>query len=118
SRYPLVHYTYQDLQSVLSNLLSNAIKYRSPDRSPEITVKTLKGPDGPELVVKDNGRGMNLDEVKERIFKKYQRFSEHDGEQEGTGLGLWIVKETVEKNGGRVEVMSTPGEGTTFRIHF
>ncbi|MGZ5304643.1 MAG: sensor histidine kinase [Bacteroidia bacterium] len=49
------------------------------------------------------------------MFKKYQRFSD---QAEGTGLGLWIVKEIVEKNGGRIEVESKVDQGTTFKIIF
>lgn len=115
SRYPLIFYSYQDLKSIMANLLSNAIKYRSPERKADILLKTEKTANGPMLTVKDNGLGIDLEKSGARMFKKYQRFND---EAEGTGLGLWIIKEIVEKNGGKVEVESKVGEGTTFRILF
>jgi signal transduction histidine kinase len=115
SQNPLIFYSYQDLKSILSNLVSNAVKYTFPGRKPEIQIFTDASPEGPTLTVRDNGAGIDLQNAGDKLFKKYQRFST---QAEGTGLGLWIIKETVEKNGGKIEVESKLGEGTTFRIIF
>jgi signal transduction histidine kinase/DNA-binding response OmpR family regulator len=115
SQNPLIYYSYQDLKSILANLLSNAVKYSAPGRKPEVTITADNTPGGPTLTVTDNGIGIDLENAGDKLFKKYQRFST---QAEGTGLGLWIVKETVEKNGGKIEVESRVGEGTTFRIIF
>ncbi|MGZ5243845.1 MAG: ATP-binding protein [Bacteroidia bacterium] len=114
-KYPFIFYPYQDLKSIMANLFSNAVKYRSPDRKAKITIKTEKTPEGPILTFTDNGMGIDLEKESDRLFKKYQRFSD---QAEGTGLGLWIVKEIVEKNGGRIEVESKVDQGTTFKIIF
>jgi signal transduction histidine kinase/DNA-binding response OmpR family regulator len=115
TRCPLIFYSYQDLKSILSNLLTNAVKYRANDREAFVHIKTeLKG-SHPVLTVEDNGIGIDLEKEKDRLFKKYQRFNT---EKEGTGLGLWIVKENVEKNGGKIEIESHVNQGTTFRIIF
>jgi signal transduction histidine kinase len=114
-KYPFIFYPYQDLKSIIANLFSNAVKYRSPDRRAQIILKTEKIAEGPVLTVTDNGVGIDLEKESDRLFKKYQRFSD---QAEGTGLGLWIVKEIVEKNGGKIEVESNVGKGTTFRIIF
>jgi signal transduction histidine kinase len=115
SQNPLIFYSYQDLKSILSNLVSNAVKYSQPGRKPFITITTDNTPQGPVLTITDNGAGIDLENAGDKLFKKYQRFST---QAEGTGLGLWIIKETVEKNGGKIEVESKVGEGTTFRIIF
>ncbi len=115
SKYPFIFYPYQDLKSIMANLFSNAVKYRSPERKAKITIKTDKTAEGPTLTISDNGIGINLDKEQDKLFKKYQRFSDL---AEGTGLGLWIVKEIVEKNGGKIDVESNVDQGTTFRIIF
>ncbi|RYD74646.1 MAG: response regulator [Sphingobacteriales bacterium] len=115
SKYPFIFYPYQDLKSIMANLFSNAVKYRSPNRRAKITIKTEKKPEGPILTISDNGLGIDLEKESSRLFQKYQRFS---NEVEGTGLGLWIVKEIVEKNGGKIEIDSHVDQGTTFRILF
>jgi two-component system CheB/CheR fusion protein len=110
----IIYYSYQDLKSILANLVSNAIKYHAPGKNPEINIKTEKTPRGTLLSIEDNGIGIDLKANKEKLFGKYQRFT---NSAEGTGLGLWIVKETVDKNGGALEVESQPGIGTTFKIY-
>lgn len=101
------------LRSIVYNLVYNAIKFKSPDRSPEILVKTIKKGNFIVLSVKDNGIGMDLKKHK-NIFSKYFRIEDSI---EGSGIGLHLVKTLVTNSGGKVEVESNLGEGTEFKIH-
>ena len=66
--------------------------------------------------ISDTGIGM-LPEIQERIFEKFYRAREaRDVEAQGLGLGLSLVQELVHAHGGRIEVQSAPGEGSTFRV--
>ncbi len=103
------------LHSILLNLLTNAIKYRSPARTLQLQMRTAPTPEGICLSVTDNGLGMDLGKVGDRLFGLYQRFH---AEAEGKGLGLHLVKTQVEALGGSITVESRPGVGTTFRIYF
>lgn len=102
------------LESILQNLLANAIKYRHPDRPLEIQLSTRRVEDGILLTIRDNGLGMNLDQVGSRLFQLYKRFHPHI---EGQGLGLYLVKTQVEALGGQIAVESTEGDGCCFAIH-
>ena len=66
------------------------------------------------LSVKDNGLGIDPRRT-DQLFTMFKRFHSHI---EGTGIGLYMVKKMVENAGGRIEVESEPGEGTTFRVYF
>ncbi|MBJ6116594.1 PAS domain S-box protein [Pontibacter sp. BT310] len=103
------------LHSVLHNLVTNAIKYRSTDRTLHLRLKAEHTPQGISLLVQDNGLGMDMEVVRPHIFKLYKRFHVHT---EGTGLGLYLVKSQVEAIGGTIDVDSTKGHGTTFRVFF
>jgi two-component system phosphate regulon sensor histidine kinase PhoR len=68
------------------------------------------------ISVTDNGKGIPATEHK-RIFQKFYRMDDRlSREQEGSGLGLAIVKHVAKAHGGRVEIESRPGEGSTFSI--
>jgi signal transduction histidine kinase len=100
--------------SILLNLVSNAIKYRHPLRPPVVTLSADWLPDGCLcLTVADNGLGVDLKGNPEKIFGLYKRMHDH---VEGKGLGLYLVKTQAQALGGRVEVASQPGEGTTFKV--
>lgn len=105
-------YSRQKLRSILFNLVSNAIKYTVQSRRPEIIISTSNQEQYLLVEVKDNGAGIHP-HLKEKIFEKYQRGG---ASCEGTGMGLYLVKQLVEEDGGWVEVESKPGEGSTFRI--
>ncbi|WP_139920855.1 PAS domain-containing protein [Hymenobacter sp. DG01] len=105
-----------NLQSILYNLLSNALKYAHPDRPPVVHVSTrVTAGGGPLLLVQDNGLGMDLDRFGPDLFKMFRRFHDH---VPGSGLGLYLVNRIVQQAGGHIEIRSTPGSGTTFRLHF
>ena len=68
------------------------------------------------LVVSDEGVGIDSDD-QQRIFERFYRVDKaRDRQSGGTGLGLAIVKESVEKLGGKIEVQSHPGVGSTFTV--
>ena len=101
------------INSILYNLISNAIQYRSPERSPIINISSYRKEDFIVIEVSDNGLGIDLDKFKGDLFKLYKRFHTH---VEGKGLGLYLVKQQVEKMNGRIEVASLPGEWTRFSV--
>ncbi|WP_242928724.1 PAS domain-containing protein [Pontibacter vulgaris] len=101
--------------SIMLNLISNALKYRSPDRKLYLQVKTLRLHGYICLMVSDNGLGIDLEKEKEKVFGLYKRFH-HD--KEGKGIGLHLVKTQTELLGGKVEVESQVGVGTTFHVYF
>jgi signal transduction histidine kinase len=102
------------LQSIISNLLSNAIKYTPPEGRVKIR---LADADGRLLFeVADTGIGIP-EEEQERLFSEFFRATNaRELGQTGTGLGLTIVKATVEQHGGSIEVRSREGEGTVVRV--
>ncbi len=101
---------------VLSNLLNNAIKY-SPDNS-EIVISVDAAPDNPEwaeIRVQDHGIGIPKEDLP-RLFERFRRGSNVEGQIRGTGLGLASSKQIVEQHGGSIEVESVEGEGSTFIV--
>jgi len=98
------------IRQVLANLLENAIKYSS-SRS-VITVRLSSDGTGATVFVKDNGTGIEKDEI-ERVWERHYRGANAKGSP-GLGLGLSFVKAVVEAHGGTVRVTSTRGEGSEF----
>jgi signal transduction histidine kinase len=96
------------------NLLTNAVKY-SPQRT-EVAVSGWSERGDVRIAVKDQGIGMDQKEVK-RIFQKFYRTkkAEESGEA-GSGIGLSIVQQIVERHGGRIDVTSQPGAGSCFTL--
>jgi len=111
-----VYFNKLYLDSIFLNLLLNAIKYRSPDRRLKINVSTyLNAADEVVLSFEDNGLGIDLIRNANNIFGLYQRFHSNS---DGQGLGLFMVKSQVIALGGKIEVISKVGKGTTFIITF
>jgi signal transduction histidine kinase len=105
----------QKLKEVLENLLSNAIKYSEFDSI--IRVSVLENDKNLEIKVQDNGPGLTPEDFK-KVFGKFQRLSARPtGNESSTGLGLYIVKKIVDKHGGKIEIESKPGFGSTFNVH-
>lgn len=101
------------LKSIFSNLLSNAIKYSSPHQPLEISVIAEKKDDKTVFVFSDNGLGIDLHAHGNKLFTPFTRFSANT---EGSGIGLYLIKNIVARNGGHIEVESKPGTGTVFRL--
>lgn len=111
---PVIHFSKKNLRSILFNILSNAIKYRSPDRTPVVTISTKKSGEFTILSIQDNGLGIS-DDQKKNIFGAFRRAHGH---VEGTGIGLYLVKKTVTNAGGDIELESEVGKGSTFKVYF
>lgn len=101
------------LKIVLSNLIDNSLKYRDTAKERSfIRIEALDKDGVKVIMVKDNGLG--IDELYiDKIFNMFYRASEHSS---GSGLGLYIVKETLSKLNGQIQVESMPGRGTTFMV--
>ena len=112
---PALYSLPQYIDSIFYNLVSNALKYRHPDRKPVITIKSRKVNNFIQIIVSDNGLGINLSKHKDAVFNLYKRFHFH---VEGKGLGLFLVRTQVEALGGHIKVESKLGAGTTFKIDF
>jgi len=108
-----INFSRRKLRTILYNLVNNAIKFRAPGRLPQIMVTTSKENQYMLISVKDNGLG--IDESKlDAIFSKYYRV---ENAIEGSGIGLYLVKEIVSNSGGRVSVKSELGKGTEFQVY-
>lgn len=102
------------LEQVLRNLVQNAIKY-SPDNSPIALAITREGALAC-LAVSDQGIGIPP-EAQARLFERYYRAENAERDKvSGTGIGLYVVKEIVQAHDGTVEVCSSEGQGSTFRV--
>ena len=104
----------QRVQQVVLNLVGNAVKFTEAG---VVELNLASVPGGVVIAVRDTGPGLD-DEQRERLF---QRFEQADGEltarrHGGSGLGLAICRELATAMGGRIEVESTPGQGSTFRF--
>lgn len=103
------------LRIILGNLVSNAIKYQNPDaQEHKVRVYVKVNTQNAVITIADNGIGI-LQEHLEKIFKMFFRTYNPKNTQ-GTGIGLYIVKEALEKIGGSINVESTPLVGTSFKI--
>ena len=101
------------LKIVLSNLIDNSLKYRDDKKEkPYIRIEAAERDGVKVIVVKDNGLG--IDQIYlDKIFHMFFRASENS---KGSGLGLYIVKETLNKINGSIQVESSLGSGTTFMV--
>ena len=104
----------QRLKQVLLNLLSNAVKYNA--EGGHVTLSCTEAEDGLiRIGIADTGSGIPPEEM-ERVFSPFDRLGRQEGDVEGTGLGLALSKGLMEAMGGRLDVESVPGEGSTFTI--
>ena len=102
------------LDSIVMNLITNGIKYSADDRDSSVNLYTKKNGEFIILCVEDNGLGIDLKNNKDKIFGMYKTFHEHP---DSRGIGLFITKNQVEAMGGKIEVESEVGTGSTFKIY-
>lgn len=104
----------QQMRQVVTNLLSNAIEYNQPGG--EVRVSVVLADEQAVLAVSDSGVGITPEDLP-HIFERFYRADKSRSTSEGhTGLGLAICDAIVKAHGGRIEVASQPGQGSTFTV--
>ena len=101
------------LSQILKNLLGNAVKFTD---NGSISIIAEKKDEHILISVKDTGIGVSKDELKKIFAKFYQAYTGDDRKNEGTGLGLFICKEIIQKHNGDIWAESELGKGSTFMI--
>jgi signal transduction histidine kinase len=99
------------IKVILNNIISNAIRYRN-GKDPVIRVNVDIDDHKVKLEVEDNGKGI----AKEHLDKVYRMFYRATDDGAGSGLGLYIVKETIDKLNGSIRIESEVGKGTTVKL--
>jgi signal transduction histidine kinase len=116
-RLPVVHADSGGIRRMMINLLSNALEACRRDKGKDSHTVVLRADFYDRhsflIEVEDDGIGMD-DATSEKIFSQFFSTKGTDG----TGLGLMVVHEIVTEHGGRIEVLSRPGKGSTFRVLF
>ena len=107
------HTDMSRLTVIMNNLISNAIKYHDENKQrPFVRIEATKGESGYAITVRDNGIGIE-NEHQGRVFDMFYRASERS---KGSGLGLYIVKESVERLHGAIHLKSQVGIGSVFTV--
>jgi len=109
---PVVRGSAVQLMRLMQNLIANAIKYHRPGTAPVIHVGVSETEAHWEISIADNGLGIDPT-FAEQIFEPFRRLHTWDAIK-GTGLGLAVGRKIAENHGGRIWVISRPGEGSTF----
>ena len=102
------------IERIMLNLLSNAAKYT--EKGGTINVDLLFNESFVKVIVKDSGVGIP-DNMKEKIFKKFEQVQNRKEKKLGSGIGLALVKSLVEVHGGTIDVESKLGKGSTFIVN-
>ncbi|RLB12565.1 MAG: hypothetical protein DRG39_01560 [Deltaproteobacteria bacterium] len=114
---PLVYGNKKQIELVMENLISNAIKYigrNNPD--PKVDIGAREIDDKKVIFIKDNGIGIDK-KYQDKVFDIFERTPAGKKESEGTGIGLFIVKNIIEGHGGKIWVESCKRGGSTFYIY-
>lgn len=101
------------IHSIFHNLLSNAIKYRQQGKELKVKIESFIVEDYVKIVFSDNGIGIDLENHRDKVFRPYTRFN---ADIEGTGIGLYLAQSQIQMLGGKIEIESQVGVGTTFII--
>jgi len=109
-----IRFSKKNLRSIILNLLTNAIKYKSPERDPEITIRTEKFGNFIVLSITDNGMGISKQD-KGTIFTMFKRV-DNDSNIEGSGIGLYLINKIISNAEGKITVESELGKGSTFEV--
>ncbi len=107
------HSDERRISVVINNLLSNAVKYHDPSKEDQyVSIKIGFNSKEAEIIIEDNGMGIS----REHINKIFDMFYRATDENKGSGLGLYIVKETLDKLNGKIRVGSEKNKGTIFTL--
>jgi PAS domain S-box-containing protein len=108
--YPKVY-----LQSIVYNLMSNSLKYSKPNEAPHISIRTYKEHGSIFMRFTDQGLGIDMQKYGHLLFKFQKSF--HSG-YDSKGIGLYLIKNQIEDQGGAISAASEPGKGTIFTVRF
>lgn len=100
------------MEVIFNNLLANAIRYRSKSRALKISIAVLTSDSSAVITLTDNGNGIKED-ILPHVYRMFYRGTE---ESQGSGLGLYIVKEIMDKLKGEIVLTSNAGAGTTVTL--
>lgn len=112
----LFYFNIEDFNKIIFNLVSNAIKYSEENGDIEVRVEK-DSQDFLKLMVSDKGIGIPADQQKNILKRFYRARNVVNSQQPGTGLGLMLVKNIVDKSGGSISFKSQENEGTEFTVH-
>ena len=104
------------LEVILRNLLSNAVKFSS--RGGKISIKSIGAEDGAFVIIEDNGIGLTDKEAEKLFDGKTDPSSIGDHPEKGTGLGLLLCKDLMERHGGNIKAKRGENGGAKFVLSF
>ena len=103
------------IEQVLTNLISNAIKYSPPGSLVTVALESREG----EIALRVADRGLGISDKDQRdLFEPFRRVGTPESSVPGIGLGLFVVRRIIEAHGGRIDIESSIGEGSTFSCYF
>lgn len=103
------------LESIFYNLISNGIKYSDPEKDAQLIIQSIHTKEAVNILISDNGIGIDMDKYEHQIFEMYQTFHGTD-RKDSRGIGLYITKTQVEALNGIISVKSKLKEGTAFSV--
>jgi PAS domain S-box-containing protein len=112
---PVLKHIPSFVTSIVKNLVNNAIKYRKNYDKLVLNITSADKDEFLLLTISDNGIGIDISKHKANLFQPFKRFTK---QSQGTGMGLYLIKNLIEKNGGYIDVESEPGVGTSFHCYF
>jgi PAS domain S-box-containing protein len=101
------------LESILTNLITNAIKYSDPNKGSYVKLRSQNINGSVNIFIEDNGLGLDLEKYGSKLFGMYKTFHQH---KDARGIGLFLSKNQAESMGGKIEVESKVGIGSTFKL--
>ena len=120
---PVLYFDGDKLEKIITNLLSNAFKFTPAGEEVIFTARLKPGKSNGtaarqilELEVKDSGAGMDEEQLQNIFQRFYQAHSLQNSDSEGSGIGLSLVKELVDLQGGEISVSSQKGKGSSFKV--
>jgi hypothetical protein len=102
-------------ETILVQIITNSLKFRALDREPEIQIKGYKEGTNVVITFQDNGKGLDISQVKKQLFHLYKTF--HPGVS-GRGLGLYLCKTLMDELKGSIDIESKENKGTLISIRF
>ncbi|MHB1179222.1 MAG: PAS domain-containing sensor histidine kinase [Daejeonella sp.] len=115
SEFETISFNQACLESIYLNLITNSIKYARPGIDPVISISSRIKNGRKQLIISDNGMGIDLEKVQDKIFGLDQKFHDH---VDSKGIGLYLIYNHITNLNGSIDVKSKVNEGTEFIISF